>query len=1622
MSIRKGATMRQHRSLRVTTAALSAVAAALVSAVVALPATAADTVVATLDFEDGTHAPFIQSGGPTLTVVDDGTGTNQVLDVAGRVNDYDGIQTPAGYLTPGTEYRVTAKVRLAPGTEGSAALRLIGHDGRDGAGYSWIANDDTVTDDAWTTLTGLWTMPATASPATAKIYIGSGALTPTAGTYAYQVDDLVLATTAATPPPPAPTAQTVWDIDFDAASYEPWLASGDLSPTYVDDGNGGTALSFTRTKSYDGIQSPAGVLEPGVEYTFSFRAKVGADSVGASAALRTLKLVSKADGYATVPGTQTVLTGEWQTITGTYTIPADADPLTTQIYTGIGPYPEQADPVTVIIDDLLVTTPLVGVAMTFDFEDGLQGWTARGDAAGDPTVDVTTAEFHGGAQAAIVTARDSQGDGIKHDFTGVLEVGQTYDVTAWVKMANGGTTDDIWLSAHTVNDGTDAYSTVGQFEGVRADGWTKVTASYTMPDVDSVELYFETSYNGGGTGDFLVDDVTVASRVAEWDPSLTPLKDTVDFPIGVAIDSRETLGAPSELLLHHFDQVTPENHMKVEAWYDAERNFRLNPEAAAVMDFAQANDLRVYGHTLVWHSQTPDWFFQDAEGNLLTSADYDEMKTRLQTHITNVAQALSAEYGLFGSDTNPLVAFDVVNEVISDQATPDGLRTSYWHQIMGGDFIRLAFQYADEAFNETYAVDDAVNARPVTLFINDYNTEQDGKGARLHDLVSDLIDEGIPVDGVGHQFHVALSMPVENLEAALARFADLPVIQAVTELDVTVGTPVTTPAIIEQGYYLRDAFRVFRAFSDDLFSVTVWGLTDNRSWRSEQAPLLFDDSLAAKPAYFGAVDGDLEPRIRTANAFAGTVALDDDAADALEWSQLPLHAVGDAADFQLRWAPDHLTVYVTVDDATVDATDEVTFAIGDDTFTVGRDGTGDVDAVVDSTPSGYTVVAHLPLTDATLGSSIDFDVQVTDGVASTGWANAGAMGSVTLVEALSFLEVAHASATPTIDGTVEGLWSDSSTVVTGKAVQGASGATATVKTLWRDNYLYVLMDVTDPIVDVTGSDPWIQDSVEIYVDPGNAKNGSYRYDDTQIRISAENVATFGTGDAAFQEGRLDSAVVRTDTGYRVEAAVDLLEYGGLGTFHGLDFQVNDASNGARTAIRNWADPTGTGYQSTARWGVGQLVEEVEWPFTDVRPGHPFADEIQWMWDSGLTTGYADGTFRGGASVNRDAMAAFIYRLINDGTRPTACTAKPFTDVATSHPFCGEIAWLKAAGISTGYPDGTFRPAAPVNRDAMAAFLYRVENGPAEPAACTAKPFADVATSHPFCGEIAWLKAHGLAGGWSDGTFRPSNAIERQAMAAFLYRGVVRKGMFGELWEPPTEFVPGGAVNPTATQVVTARPVAGNPNVAALTFDDGPMNVADTNRLLDFLATNGIPAVFCVIGQNIQAPGGAELLQRMVEDGHTLCNHSTSYADMGSMTPAQVEADLLANLDIIRTALDDPNAQVPYFRAPNGTWGQTEQVAADLGMQPLGLGNVISDWEDAVQADLAQLESNLDAAIQPGEIALVHTGGGDRANSVTATINVVTEKLAAGWAFTLPEGGIPDPAPVVPAPVNGVLPA
>jgi endo-1,4-beta-xylanase len=212
-------------------------------------------------------------------------------------------------------------------------------------------------------------------------------------------------------------------------------------------------------------------------------------------------------------------------------------------------------------------------------------------------------------------------------------------------------------------------------------------------------------------------------------------------------------------------------------------------------------------------------------------------------------------------------------------------------------------------------------------------------------------------------------------------------------------------------------------------------------------------------------------------------------------------------------------------------------------------------------------------------------------------------------------------------------------------------------------------------------------------------------------------------------------------------------------------------------------------------------------------------------------------------------------------------------------------------------------------------------------------------------------------------------------------------------------------------MLTTEPLStasGEGNVCALTFDDGP-NGADTAALLDVLDAYDIRAVFAVIGSQIEAPGGADLLRRIVAEGHLLCNHSTSFEDLGDLTVDEAEQRMSSASATIRAALGDPEAAIPYFRAPNGSWGATPEAAVRLGMQPLAVVNTIGDWQTQ---DETVLTERLRDAMRPGELVLVHDGGGDRAASVAAVRTVVRERQAAGWMFTLPRrpqnGSFPEP--------------
>jgi peptidoglycan/xylan/chitin deacetylase (PgdA/CDA1 family) len=204
--------------------------------------------------------------------------------------------------------------------------------------------------------------------------------------------------------------------------------------------------------------------------------------------------------------------------------------------------------------------------------------------------------------------------------------------------------------------------------------------------------------------------------------------------------------------------------------------------------------------------------------------------------------------------------------------------------------------------------------------------------------------------------------------------------------------------------------------------------------------------------------------------------------------------------------------------------------------------------------------------------------------------------------------------------------------------------------------------------------------------------------------------------------------------------------------------------------------------------------------------------------------------------------------------------------------------------------------------------------------------------------------------------------------------------------------PARAGDDPATPVIvdTAR---GHGDVVSLTFDDGP-NPPDTLRLLAVLRRHHVKAVFCLVGDQVSAH--PEVARRIAAEGHVLCNHSLHHDDLAAATPEQIRADLAETSRLIRQAV--PGARIAYFRAPYGSWGQSPQVAADLGLQPLGWRFDIADWEPPGTDVLVQ---RIRDRITPGAVALMHDGGGDRSQTVEAVDRIIPELRADGWRLTLP---------------------
>jgi GH35 family endo-1,4-beta-xylanase len=350
---------------------------------------------------------------------------------------------------------------------------------------------------------------------------------------------------------------------------------------------------------------------------------------------------------------------------------------------------------------------------------------------------------------------------------------------------------------------------------------------------------------------FYIDDFTITfvpPPVAE--PGIPSVYQSLAefFPVGAAVWQGDLTGEHAVLLKKHFNSVTSENDMKWSTLQPTEGSFNFAP-ADAQVSFAQANNMAIRGHTLVWHNQNPAWLFNDTSGNPMTPTP--ENKALLLQRMENHIRAVVSHY------KDDVYAWDVVNEVI-DPTQPDGFRRSPWFNITGVEYIERAFQIAREVDPDA------------KLLINDFDTTNATKRLFLFNLTSDLKSRGVPIDGIGHQMHNNVDFPSgQAIIDTINMFHGLGVENEITELDVSIYSGSNPPIfddyalipqdlLIRQGYRYRIFFDAFRQLKGKIRSVTFWGQADDHTWLTSStrvnAPLLFDQSLKKKFAYWGVID------------------------------------------------------------------------------------------------------------------------------------------------------------------------------------------------------------------------------------------------------------------------------------------------------------------------------------------------------------------------------------------------------------------------------------------------------------------------------------------------------------------------------------------------------------------------------------------------------------------------------------------------------------------------------------------------------------------------------------------------------------------------------------------------
>lgn len=316
------------------------------------------------------------------------------------------------------------------------------------------------------------------------------------------------------------------------------------------------------------------------------------------------------------------------------------------------------------------------------------------------------------------------------------------------------------------------------------------------------------------------------------------LKTSLPFRFGAAVNNNllKTKTAYRNVVVKECNSVTAENAMKFGQLHPLKDVYTW-AEADYLVEFAQLNGMRVHGHTLIWHKSPPAWV-ENFQGD---AAAWDKL---LKDHIQTVV----------GRYKGKVASWDVINEVMEDDGTLR--KNSIWYQKLGKDFIAKSFIYAHEADPNAL------------LFYNDYGHEYStAKRTAILNLISELKSNGVPIHGIGMQFHTNYKLSQAAIETTINSAAATGLKVHIAELDISMNTDnkpdlVFSAGLAQQQKAKYEAIvKVYNAIpKSQQFGITIWNVGDADSWirghyNRPDWPLPFDDNYQRKPAYQGILDG-----------------------------------------------------------------------------------------------------------------------------------------------------------------------------------------------------------------------------------------------------------------------------------------------------------------------------------------------------------------------------------------------------------------------------------------------------------------------------------------------------------------------------------------------------------------------------------------------------------------------------------------------------------------------------------------------------------------------------------------------------------------------------------------------